>query len=171
MYISFSIVDACSIISLDYCNMYTALQVSFLLLCVSFKLVCSSDENINIYHIFSSDYVTSEPDNVLKNTVQWINDNTSFITGKKLILNSMDMVVLINTFCLLLISLFTIINHIIIQCYQDSDEELSSVILSQSFVVIIDGTCPSGSKLVEEISQSSDNTLYVICVLINIVYN
>ena len=150
--------------------MYTALQVSFLLLCVSFKFASSSNENINIYHIFSSDYVTSEPDNVLKNTVQWINDNTSLITGKKLLLNSMDMVVLINTFVLLLISFFIIINYIIIQCYQDSVEELSSLILSQSFVVIIDGTCPSGSKLVEDISQSSDNTLYVICVLINIVY-
>ena len=89
--------------------MYTALQVSFLLLCVSFKLACSSDENINIYHIFSSDYVTSEPDNVLKNTIQWINDNTSFITGKKLLLNSMDMVVLINTFCF--VTYFFLYNH------------------------------------------------------------
>ena len=79
--------------------MYTALQVSFLLLCVSFEFTIGNISDINIYHIFSSDYVTSEPDNVLMNTVQWINDNTSFITGKKLLLNSMDTVILINTFC------------------------------------------------------------------------
>ena len=92
--------------------MYAALQVSFLLLCVSFEFAIGLNENIsyiNVYHIFSSDYVTSEPDNVLKNTVQWINDNTSFITGKKLLLNSMDTVILINTFCF--VTYFFLYNH------------------------------------------------------------